>query len=169
MVSKNPNLISDLRTSLSTDEFWSRILTPENEKGLALHLAIFREPYLNFIMEGRKTVESRFAKRPCPPFNRVKQGDVILLKRSAGKIVGLCMVDKVWFYKIEPHSLSFIKDKFGKAICPADNSFWEERKLAACATLMLISHVSPLNKIAFKKSDRRGWVVVKDPRQKVLL
>ena len=83
--------------------------------------------------------------------------------------MALCVVQKVWFYRLEPGSLSQIKQKFGEAICPAADSFWKDRKDAAYATLMLIGHVTPVENIEIKKRDRRGWVTFENPRQKMLL
>jgi hypothetical protein len=60
------------------------------QKMFTLHLAIFREPYLTSIMEGKKTIETRFAKRPCAPYQRISAGDIIVLKRASGGIVGIC-------------------------------------------------------------------------------
>ena len=64
-------LISDLRFALAKDRFWRRSLSVENEKRFTLHLADFREAYLTSIMEGKKTIETRFAKRPCAPYQRI--------------------------------------------------------------------------------------------------
>ncbi len=111
------------------------------------------------MMEGRKTVETRFARRCCAPFERVADGDIVLLKRSAGRVVGVCMVKKAWFYKLDHGSLDSIKQLFGPAICAADETFWEDRKSAAVATLLLIEQVTPIEGVHIVKRDRRGWVV----------
>lgn len=145
--------------------FWRRLLLPKNTKTLTVHLAILREPYLTFIMEGRKTIETRFAKRACPPYRSVSDGDVVLLKRAAGEIVGVCTVEKVWYYRLSPDSLDSIRERFGTAICPADGTFWEERKQASVATLMLVGNVAEIDEVRVEKRDRRGWVVFKEPAQ----
>lgn len=169
MTTKRHYLISRLRKSLSTDTFWTRHLAPANEHNFSLHLAIMQEPYLGYLMTRRKTVETRFAKRRCPPFEAVKDGDVLLLKRVGGDVVGVCWVQKVWFYQLDPASLAFIRERFGEAICPADDAFWMDRAHAAYATLMQVAHVQPVERIPIDKRDRRGWVVVEDPKQKMLL
>jgi hypothetical protein len=128
-----------------------------------------REPYLRFILEGKKTIETRFAKRPCPPFERVRKHDVIMLKRTPGDVVGIYVVEAVWFYRLDPKSLAFIKAKFGPAICPADPSFWKERKDASVATLILIDKVTPVEPFKIEKRDRRGWVVFNGAEQQSLL
>jgi hypothetical protein len=93
MDNEKRDLLSDLRVDLAKDRFWTRYLSVQNEKRFTLHLGIFREPYLTSIMEGKKTIETRFAKRSCAPYKRIAAGDIIVLKRAAARIVGVCMAD----------------------------------------------------------------------------
>jgi len=51
-----------------------------------LHLAILRQPYLDLIVDGTKTLESRFNTKRAAPFGRVAVGDLILLKGSGRPI-----------------------------------------------------------------------------------
>jgi hypothetical protein len=69
------------------------------------------------------------------------------------------MADRVWFYRLDVESFSLIKETFGSAICPADESFWNICKQSAVATLILVSNVAADPNVQFKKRDRRGWVV----------
>jgi hypothetical protein len=168
MPHKHYNLVAHLQKSLTDNNFWSRVFSHKSENKFTFHLAIFKEPYLQYILEGRKTVESRFSKNRCAPYNSVADGDVLLLKRSGGAIVGLCIVEKVWFYQLDPKSLKFIREKFGTAICPIDETFWEERKQASYATLMRIAQVTMIDKIKIDKRDRRGWMVFENTKQRFL-
>jgi ASC-1-like (ASCH) protein len=154
-------LLSDLRVALAKDRFWSRSLSVQNEKRFTLHMGIFREPYLTSIMEGKKTIETRFAKRSCASYEMIAAGDIIVLKRAAGRIVGVCMAERVWFYRLDVESFSLIKETFSAAICPANESFWDICKQSAVATLILVSNVAVAPNVQFKKPDRRGWVVFK--------
>lgn len=162
---KKGDLIAKLRRALGKYPFWNRLLSPKNAKTFTLHLAILREPYLSFIMEGKKTIETRFAKRACPPYQSVSNGDVVVLKRAAGEIVGVCTVEQVWYYRLNPGSLDSIRERFGTAICPANGTFWEERKQASVATLMMVGNVAEVEEVEVKKRDRRGWVVFKNSGQ----
>ncbi len=166
MDSEKHSILSDLRAALTRDGFWSHQLSTQNQNSFTLHLAVLREPYLTFIMQGKKTVETRFAKRPCPPYQRISKGDIVLLKQSSGRIVGICLVEEVWFYRLSVESLGIIKEMFGSAICPAEESFWDDRKQAAVATLLLVNRVTPVDNVQVKKRDRRSWVVFKDSDQR---
>src|SRR5262249_20190566 len=121
-------LVSELREALKGHEQWREIFSIDVTRSFGIHLAIFREPYLEFIMKGRKTIETRFSRRICPPFQAVSTGDIVILKRSGGEIVGICRVEDAWFYQVTADALTLIRDKFGREICAEGNSFWEERK-----------------------------------------
>jgi hypothetical protein len=145
------------------DPKWARLwseLWGGAEKAPTLHLAIFVEPYLTYILEGRKTIESRFSSRRTAPFGRVAPDDVLMLKVSGGPVVGLCRVRKVWFYELDPHSWQEIRDRFAEPLCATDNSFWAERKSAEYATLLQVGDIRSIPPLEIPKRDRRGWVVL---------
>jgi ASC-1-like (ASCH) protein len=50
---------------------------------------VFIEPYLQFILDGQKTVESRFSANRSAPYQQVGKGDVVLLKRTGGPVMGV--------------------------------------------------------------------------------
>src|SRR5713226_860390 len=108
-------LIDELRPWAAGDAFWEayfeRVCSDESGH-YAVHLAVLVEPYLQYILDGKKTVESRFSSRRSTPYRRVRRGDIILLKRAAGPVVGLCQVSEVWFYRLEPKSWQDIRDCF---------------------------------------------------------
>jgi ASC-1-like (ASCH) protein len=155
-----PAVASYLKHHLSKNKFWMQHLRQKTFPNV--HLAIFRDPYLQFIVEGRKTIETRFSRVACAPYHKVASGDIVLLKKAGRPVSNICVVKKTWFYVLQPGSLKFIREKFGESICPAGDSFWEDRKRAVYATLMLIDRVTPLQSLTVDKRDRRGWVVVKD-------
>lgn len=163
------SVLTQLRIAVGKNAFWAKRLESTKAGEHSLHLAILREPYLRFIMEGKKTIESRFAKRACAPYQKISDGDVVILKRAGGAISGICLVEKVWFYRIEEKSLSFIQDKFGTQICPVDGQFWKERKEAAVATLMLVTKVTTIDSFTITKRDRRGWVVLQKAKTAALV
>lgn len=166
MNSKRDSILLNLQRQVEHSDAWQKKLSRDD---FSLHLAIFREPYLTYIMEGKKKIETRFAKRPCPPYEQISDGDVVLLKPVGGGVVGVCEVEKVWFYRLDPEAFAFIKDRFGELICPADGSFWTEREFKNVATLMLIKNVLPISGVQIEKRDRRGWVTFHPDREPLLL
>ncbi|MEB3885519.1 ASCH domain-containing protein [Lyngbya sp. CCY1209] len=156
-------LIDELLLGVQGDNFWENYLKQlmsQDAVPFSLHLAIFVEPYLQFVLEGKKTVESRFSTRRFAPYNKVQKGDVVLLKRSSGPILGICQISYVWFYELDPQSWHTIRQEFSQALCAQDPEFWKAREAASYATLMRVNNVKAIEPIKFTKRDRRGWVVL---------
>jgi ASC-1-like (ASCH) protein len=153
------SLIKNLGKELKKDPLWfsksSNIFFGDSK----LHLAIFVEPFLQYMLEGKKTVETRFSINRVAPFEKVKKGDYLLLKKTGGPVVGITKVTNVWFYNIDEESIEFIRRKFGRMICAEDDDFWEERSKKMFATLMQVGDVYQFDPIFIDKKDRRGWVV----------
>ena len=164
-VSWHSVVIKNLQSEVKGDLFWERYLenlfttkpVPYN-----IHLAVFIEPYLQFILEGKKTVESRFSAIRCAPYGRVGKGDIVVLKRSGGPIVGICQISITWSYKLDPNSWQTIKKDFMQKLCAEDPGFWKSREGASFATLMQIHHVRPVKPMEIQKRDRRGWVILQE-------
>jgi hypothetical protein len=121
---------------------------------------VFAEPFLSLVLEGRKTMESRFSRTRCAPFDRVRDGDVILIKRVAGPICGLTLAKRAWFYQLAHEPLDRIRDRFGGMIC-ADESFWESRRNASYATVIELAETVAIDAFPCDKRDRRGWVALR--------
>lgn len=45
-----------------------------------IHLGIFSEPYLTYMLEGKKTIESRFSKNKIIPYNQITKDDIVIVK-----------------------------------------------------------------------------------------
>lgn len=152
-------LDSRINTNKENDDLRKEVQECKLRKGV--HLAIFVEPFLQYIIDGKKTVESRFSVNRIAPFNKIFRGDIIFLKKSGGPIVGFCFVEDVWFYQLKPSTWKDIRKNFEAALCAQDPLFWESRKHASYATLIKLGEFQTLPPIKFKKKDRRGWVVLK--------
>ena len=165
-------LIEELKNSIQEHGFWREYLaslSASSSMPFSIHLAILLEPYLKFILEGSKTVESRFSRHRIAPYGSVEAGDVVLLKGSSAKAAsGLCIVRKVWSYQLNPDNLQFIRNGFATALRAEGPSFWEERKAAHFATLIRIAEVYRLPPIEVRKRDRRGWVVLRSRQQEFI-
>ncbi|RJX18475.1 MAG: AAA family ATPase [Desulforudis sp.] len=162
---------TELCLALEPNQYWFKYIKHiiNDNVPYAIHLAIFVEPYLQYILEDKKTVESRFSRNRIAPYNRIFTNDVILLKRSSGPIVGICQADNVWSYKLDPKSWSEIRGEFAQMLCAQDPSFWDQRKNAEYATLIRLKHVCPIPALNFIKTDRRGWVIMKERNNQLKL
>jgi hypothetical protein len=157
-----------VREAVQGDGFWGTYLTHtlRTTSERSVHLAIFVPPYLEYVLCGKKTVESRFSSVRCPPFGRVREGDVILLKQTGGPVVGLATAARIWSYTLDPDSWSEIRRDFTDALCAQDPDFWRTRNKAAYATLVRLQNVRKIPPFGFQKRDRRGWVVLRTGKEK---
>jgi hypothetical protein len=125
-----------------------------------LHLAVMNEPFLSLVLEGRKTIESRFSVNRAAPYGSVEAGDVLALKAQSGPVVGLAFIEHVGLYELDARSWRELKQRFAGPLCATDRSFWDERRHARYATLMRVSDPLAIAPIVVAKRDRRGWVVL---------
>lgn len=160
-------LLETLRLCVQGDPFWEPRFSSPETFGVGLHLAILNDPYLGYILEGRKTVEARFGIRRSAPYQRVYSGDILLLKRASGPILGLCEVAETWFYSLTPASWDAIRELFMQPLCMDQSDFWLSRRNARFATLMRIGQVRALEPLVCDKSDRRGWVIIRPAQSKL--
>lgn len=151
------NIVDDLK-----NPYWSKKAAKfSSNNSYGIHLAIFVEPYLQYILDGKKTIESRFSINRFPPYHRVFTGDVLLLKKSGGPIIGICEVTDVWSYELDKNSWAEIRKDFTIALHVQDPEFWARRQHASFATLMKLKKPMKTSPIFLDKRDRRGWVVLK--------
>ena len=134
----------------------------QNGFQVGLHLAVFVEPFLQYVLTGIKTVESRFSERRIAPYGKVRKGDLIILKRSAGPVVGVCEASDVWYYQLGPKSRAKIEQEFLDRMSISNSEFWDQLKTASFATLINLGRVQPIRPRNWGKRDRRGWVVLRN-------
>lgn len=164
------SIIIEIRNRLLNDDFWELQFNKLENSKISLHLAIFNEPYLSYLFDGKKTIESRFSINRVAPYKQINNGDIVLLKLSSGPIIGVCIVTHAWFYKLDENSWNEIKNNYFMEICVFDQTFWEYKKKSCYATLIKFQKskliIPPLN---ISKKDKRGWVILKTRNNNVTL
>ena len=141
------------------------------EKQQKQHLAIFNPPFLELILERRKTIEGRFSKVRCAPFGAVQEGDVVLMKESGGLVKGSFVVAKVEsFENLTEERLKELEAHYGDSLCAdADPEYWQRRRVSKYATLMHVAKPTRFKQpFPFPKKDRRGWVVLEQSKEQQL-
>jgi hypothetical protein len=155
-----PNdVLAVLRSLLDDDSEWARFL----RTAPSVHLAVLVEPFLKYLLEGRKTIETRFSLNRIAPFNRVTMGDLVLLKRSSGPIVGVARVELPEFFILNKDTWPKVR-AFSAEIC-ADEGFWRARQEKRYATLLHLGQVRVLGPIQIRKKDPRPWLILRDTHQ----
>lgn len=125
---------------------------------VGVHLAIFVEPYLTAVLEGKKTIESRFAVTRRPPYECVEPNDYILLKKSGGPVIGIALAKSINFYRLSPKVLAEIRRKFARQLFALDEDFWQNRADKLYATLIELEDPVAIDPFSIEKRDRQGWV-----------
>lgn len=126
------------------------------------HLAIFKGEAGNWILSGKKTIESRFSRRKNPPYGIISAGDLVYIKPSGKDIIGQFRVKKVIFYDgLEVGDVREIREKYGKELA-VDEAYWKGKETAKYGSLIFIGEVDTFitSPIRIPKKDLRGWVVL---------
>jgi len=124
-----------------------------------LHLAIFTPGFIQKIFTGQKTIESRFSKIQCMPFGSIEKGDLVLMKKSGGRIMGYFVAGKVEFYKdLTQNKLLTIIEKHKDELA-LTQEFLRTRRSSKYLTLIKITKPTKFRlPVSVKKKNMSGWV-----------
>ena len=103
-------IIENLKLQLTASEL-DKILSQK------IHLGIFNNLYLPYILNGKKTIESRFSKNKILPYNNITEDDIVFIKESGKSIIGYFTIKKVLFYNLNHTKISDIKKEYNKYLC----------------------------------------------------
>ena len=126
------------------------------------HLVILREPYLDAILAGRKTIESRLTVTRRAYWGRVLYGDKLFLKQSSGPVCATAKVLKARYYEnLTPRQIEQIKNQYNNRILGADE-YWHSKSGCRYGVLVWIGQVKHIKPIWIEKRDWRAWVVLSE-------
>ena len=160
-ISERRKVLERILTCVPSRSAWHRRLlrqTQAEEVLVGVHLAIFVEPYLTAVLEGKKTIESRFAVTRRPPYNCIEPNDYILLKKSGGPVIGLALAGSTHFYQLSPAVLTDLRQRFAQQLFAQDDLFWTDRAAKHYATLIELEEPMAIQPVTIPKRDRQGWV-----------
>lgn len=131
------------------------------------HLAIVHPLALRAILNGNKSVETRFSKHQIAPYKLISTGDLVYLKSPGKDISGQFRVKKVFFFEgLESKDVKQIFDQYDIEISFGDkffdDSYKKSKRDASYATLIFIKESERFitSPVRIKKTDQRGWVVL---------
>ena len=155
-----------LKNEREIKEFYFKLKVDINS--VNVHLAIFKEPFISLIFEGKKTIESRFSKNKISPFNEVFRGDFIFIKKSGGDVLGYFIVGDTEYYSYPGKSdLLHIEKSYGDNIGTfASENFWEARSSARYISLIGILNTKKITPFHIDKKNRQGWAVIDTNNEK---
>jgi hypothetical protein len=110
------------------------------------------QPLLEAILDGRKPIESRFGVHRCTPCNRVQRGDIILLKRSGGPVVGLALAGEASYYELDADVLDDLWGRFACQLYAEDDAFRSARPDKRFASLIQIDDTVKIDTMTIAKA-----------------
>ena len=154
------NLYKELQEDKKWQGVYNKLKKPSSK--VSVHLAIFSEPYLTYLLKGKKTIESRFSLNRIHPHGNVSKGDIVVVKKTGGAVMGFFQVTEVIFSdQLNQISFNQIKKKYSKGICSnIDPNFWLKHQSAKFATLIRVGELKKMQPFFINKKDRRGWVIL---------
>jgi hypothetical protein len=150
-------LSSQICEHLGAEAPWAAALDQVADNTAGLHLAVLTEPFLGWLLDGSKTIESRFSRVRCAPYGALCEGDIVAIKKPGGLVSGAFLAGPVSCYRLTPARITEIRNQFAAQIRADDDEFWDHRADCAYATLIQVRHVRRLPGLPFPKKDRRGW------------
>ncbi len=124
------------------------------------HLAILKRRYLEAILGGEKTIESRFTRTNRPPIGQVSAGDTIFFKVVSGPVCIKAMVERVKnFEHLTSGRISNLKKRYNPCIC-GSNGYWQSKAGSRYGVLVWLKDIKAISPLRIEKKDRLGWVVL---------
>ena len=124
------------------------------------HLVILKKRPIDNILNGRKTIESRFWKTRRPAFGRVSRADTLFLKLSSGPVCAKAKVSDVRCYEnLTPGQIRRIRQQYDSGILGSDE-YWLSKQNSRFAMLVWLTDVRPIDHIRIDKKDWRAWVML---------
>lgn len=136
---------------------------------MAIHVAILRLPYLQLLLAGRKTIESRLMKNAVVPFGRITTGERLFFKASAGPFMATAIADQVVHYTdLTPARVDTLRGKYNGDI-GGDDAYWRAKRHARFGVLIHLREIEPLSAgPRYDKSAWRAWHVLPDAASPIL-
>jgi hypothetical protein len=131
-----------------------------NDLDIRGHLAILQNPYTDKIINGEKTIESRFTKVKTILFNNIKANDILILKVAGGPIKAVTEIKYTQFFgPLAPGKAALIMDKYKNELALEDD-FKTIKFNSLYATLVHIGAIVSIEPICLQKKDRRAWIIL---------
>lgn len=124
------------------------------------HIAIFRQPFFDMVLDGEKTIESRWAMHKVAPYGKIKKGDKILLKETGKDVTATAVAGRVEFFQLTPSLVDEIEVKYGKEIGTDKFEDWQGTRHKKYCTLIWLEKVEKIPPMKVKRSNGAGWIVI---------
>ncbi len=155
-------LMDELRGATRQHHAWAPLAVPLDDPAISVHLVEMPELYFTYVLDGQKTIEGRFSKRPTAPYPRVAIGDLVLLRTMW--VLAAFRVASVEFMQYVPEDLDAIRREYGPAMCVDDDRYRDARSRGRYATFVGIKDVRrfrPALRLIGHYALNLGWMVLR--------
>lgn len=123
------------------------------------HLAVVHRRYLDLILEGRKTVESRLTRVRCEPFGKIDIGDRVYFKEQSGPIRAVATVGALRSHEgLTPGAIRRLRVEHNDQIL-GGRDYWALKRDARYAVLIWLSDVAQTEDWTVRpRLNGRGWL-----------
>lgn len=123
-------------------------------------MAIVHEWVAHALLQGEKTIESRFARDRRPPFGRIASGDTVYFRVAGGSYAAHAVVRRVLCEQgLTPAKVRTLEAQHRSAI-GGDEAYWRRARSARCVTLLWLGPCRPVDSgptLDRQRGDRRAW------------
>lgn len=131
--------------------------------GVRQHVAIVHPWVIDALLDGRKTIESRFSRDKRPPFGRLERGQWIYFRAIGGGYAARARVARVQCLEnLTPSQITDLRAEHGRAI-GGDGAYWDSVRSARCVTLAHLERCEAVEQgpaLDRQRGDRRAWFVL---------
>lgn len=124
-----------------------------------LHVAVLLKPYLDAVLDGRKTVECRLTIYPRVPYDAIEVGELIYFKQSSGPYRATAQAEHVIFEKdLTPKRVAQLQHDYNDLVC-GEPRYWNAKRNSRYATFIWLKDVQPVETgPALKPLQGVAWV-----------
>ena len=109
-----------------------------------LHVAVLLKPYLDAVLDGRKTVECRLTIQPRVPYDAIEPGERIYFKQSAGPYRATARAEHIIFENdLTPKRVAQLQRDYNDLVC-GEPRFWNAKRNSRFATFIWLKDVQPI-------------------------
>ncbi|MGE3107484.1 MAG: ASCH domain-containing protein [Phycisphaerales bacterium] len=109
-----------------------------------IHVGVIYREYVEAMLAGSKTIESRLAKVRCAPFGMVRAGDRLYIKERGGPVRATAVIERVeYFEDMTPRIVRSLQRRFNDRILGPEE-YWRARAKARFGTLLWVKDLEPV-------------------------
>lgn len=130
---------------------------------MSIHVAILQKSYLDAILAGTKTIESRLTRTAREPFDAIDVGDRLFLKQSAGPFRAMAIASRVkQFADLTPERVERLQQKYQKQV-GGDDAYWASKRDSRFAVFVSLDAVEPFSVgPSYVVQTMRAWYALPD-------